>query len=222
MRGRLAPLLVVACATASCVPPRALPLPGATTTRPLPRADVPPGYTRVRFRWLYSDPQIDLAGDGQARIAAPDSARLDFLVDAGAGGGFALIFGDTLLTPTASSRRIHGYLPPAPMLWAAFGRFAVPPAPDTVLRLDGDTLWADIGVMSSKGLRVAWRVAFAGRQLATLERLSAGRVRDVVTRVSDTGDVVYERLGSRRTLTLTKITRDSVAAFDAAIWAQRH
>jgi hypothetical protein len=220
--GRLAgAAALLACA--SCVPPRASPLAGAPTTRPLPRTAVPPGHTRIRFRWNYTDPNLELAGDGQARIAAPDSARLDFVIDQGAGGGFALLFGDTLLAPTASSRAIHHYLPAGPMLWAALGRVAVPAAPDTVIRLDGDTLRADIGTRTGKALKVAWRIAFVGTRFLTLERVSGGRVRERVTRAGPEGpgDIIYERLGATRTLTLTKVHSDSVAAFDPAIWQRR-
>src|SRR5579871_1491994 len=70
---------------AACVPPRAIALRGLATTLALPRAEVPLGHTRIRFRWRYSDPNLELVGDGVARVASPDSARLDFFVDQGAG-----------------------------------------------------------------------------------------------------------------------------------------
>src|SRR5262249_32491394 len=135
----------------ACVPPRVLPLRGEPTTIALPAAEVPPGHTRTTFNWHYSDPQLELLGEGQARGAAPDSARFDFLGNQGAGASYALLFGDKISAPTASSRALHHYLPPAPLLWAALGRFAVPPARDTLIRLDGDTLRADIGVVAPKG-----------------------------------------------------------------------
>jgi hypothetical protein len=178
------------------------------------------------FRWRYSDPELDLAGDGRARLAAPDSAKLDFVIDhgQGTGGGFALLLGDTLLAPTASSRALHRYLPSPPLLWAALGRFAVPPGRDTARRQDGDTLRADVGTVTGKGLRAAWRAAFVGITLVSLERVGGGRVREIVTRGVDSSgaeSVQYQRLGSSRTLTLTKVQSESVASFADSIWRRR-
>lgn len=209
-------------AAAGCVPPRVQPLSGSPTTRPLPRAALPSGHTRIIFRWRYSDPELDLAGDGRARLAAPDSARLDFVFDKGTGGGFALLIGDTLVAPTASSRALHRYLPSPPLLWAALGRFAVPPGRDTTRRQDGDTLRAD--VLPGKGLRAAWRAAFVGATLVSLERVGGGRVREIVTRGADSSGaeiIQYQRLGSSRTLTLTQVQSESVASFNASIWRRR-
>jgi hypothetical protein len=176
------------------------------------------------FRWHYSDPELDLAGDGRARLAAPDSAKLDFVIGQGNGGGFALLLGDTLLAPTASSRALHRYLPTAPLLWAALGRFAVPPGRDTARRQDGDTLRADVGTATGKGVRAAWRAAFVGSTLVSLERVGGGRVREIVTHGVDSAgaeSIQYQRLGSSRTLTLTKVQSESVASFPDSIWRRR-
>lgn len=222
-----------------CVPPRALPLRGVPTPIALPRATLPPGYERVIFRWRYRDPDIEAVGDGAARVAPPDSARIDFVADHGMGGGYALLLDDTLVAPGAGAFR--RYLPPIPLLWASLGRLAVPPAADTVVRLDGDTLRADIGAAAaaaaasepgrSKGVFV-WRVAFVDGRLVALARLSGGRIREMVTRhvapptssgvggVSE-GDVRYEAAGGRRALTLTRVRSESVPKFDESIWRAR-
>jgi hypothetical protein len=216
----------------ACVPPRVLPLSGVPTTMHLPTATLPPGHERLVFRWHYHDPDIEAVGDGSARLAAPDSARLDFVADHGMGGGYALLFGDTLVAPSAGVFR--RYLPPVPLLWAGVGRLAVPPAVDTVVRLDGDTLRADIGALAAQAATAhgggdrqpVWRVAFVAGQLVALARLTGGRVREAVTRRPESegsggSEVKYDALGGRRTLTLTRVRSEAVSGFDEAIWRRR-
>jgi hypothetical protein len=48
-----------------------------------------------------------------------------------------------LRTPNAELAR--RYIPPTPMMWASLGRLAIPALRDTVVRLDGDLLRADVG-----------------------------------------------------------------------------
>ena len=92
-------LLIVAMGT-GCLPPRAGPLPGVPSPVPLPSAVLAPGYQRVRFHWRYRDLDGAASGDGAARVAPPDSARLDFVLSGPiGGGGYALLLGDTLVAP---------------------------------------------------------------------------------------------------------------------------
>ena len=109
-----------------------------------------------------------MRGEGTARIADPDSARLDFVVDGGFGGGWAVLVGDQLSIPGPDV--VRRLIPPAPLLWATLGRLAVPPARDTTARMVGDTLRADIGGDPT------WRVTFAGTQLSRVERIDGGRI----------------------------------------------
>jgi hypothetical protein len=150
-------------------------------------------------------------GDGLARLAPPDSARLDFAVSGGLGSGYAWLLADTVVSPQGGSR-IRRYLPSAALLWAALGRLALPPTTDTTARVSGDTLRADLG----DGKNV-WRVGFAGPQLVELERLSGGRVRETVVR-KDNDDIRFENPAAGRSLTLTHVRSDTVADFDPQIW----
>jgi len=219
-------LLVVVSAMAGCLPPRALPLPGvAASPRALPTAAVtlPTGYHRIRFRWQLNASQFTAKGDGAARTAFPDSARLDFVTSGPFGGnGVALLFGDTLVAP--GGKGVRKYLPPTPFLWAALGRLAVPPAPDTVVRVDGDTVRADIGHLPGGEVEghgadsaTIWRVAFTGGELASLARLSGGRVRGTVVRDIVRGRIKYDD-GGHRSLTLTQVRSEAVPAFDLSVW----
>jgi hypothetical protein len=167
------------------------------------------GHQQIVFRWDYVDQALAAKGEGVARIAAPDSVRLDFYLDGGLGGGFAIVVGDSISTPGGD--QVRRYLPPVALLWAVLGRLAVPAAADTVAKVDGEVLGADIG------RNPVWRVTFVGDQLTRLERIVDGRRLEWVARTGT--DIRYQNERSARSLTLkiTKSTND-VAPFDPAIW----
>ena len=68
-------------------------------------------------------PSLRIRGEGVARIAPPDSARLDFFVN-GQGTGHALLVGDQIRLQ-GGQNAMRDFLPPAPLLWAALGRLHV-------------------------------------------------------------------------------------------------
>ena len=199
--------IVAACA------PRARPLAGAPAPVAvrLPRAELPAGPQRVVFRWRYEEDGFSARGDGVARVAPPDSARLDFFLDGGFGGGWAILVGDTVSSPAGDmARRL---IPPAPMLWAAFGRLAVPAAGDTTIRVSGDTLRADVAAPDR-----TWRVAFAGPRLTSVEQLLNGRVVERLTR--DSSRVRYTNVVNRRALSIDVQRTEPASAFPGAIWTR--
>lgn len=202
-------ILGAALTVAACVP-SAAPLPGVPApNRSLPVITLPPGHRQIVFRWDYQEGELAARGDGAVRTASPDSARLDFFLGGGLGAGAAILIGDTLRTPRADFAR--RYIPPTPMMWAALGRLAIPALPDTVVKVDGDLLRADIG------RPVEWRVAVRGDSLVTFERIASGKIVDRLTR-SPTGSMIYESPGARRKLELT-ILREQPGSFDASIWS---
>lgn len=205
-RGRVAMLWIAA--LTACAP-RAAPLKGTPTPeRALPVIEFPTGHRRIVFRWDYEENSLIARGEGAARIASPDSARVDLFLSGGVAIGRAILIGNRL---TATNQgRVEKVLPPPPMLWAAFGRLAIPALPDTVVTVEGDMIRADIGRPAT------WRVTVRGTRLMQLARLSGGRIVETVTR-DDGGRLLYEVPG-RRKLWLG-ITRDEeVPAFDATIW----
>jgi len=207
---RFAALVLALLAVAACAP-KAPPLRGGVAPARLPETELPPGHRLIVFRWEYADNDFRAKGDGAARVAPPDSVRLDlFLGGSVGGGGYATLIGDTLSTPPEGGS-IRRYLPPVPLLWAALGRLHVPTAPDTVARIDADTLRVEIG------RDPAWRALFVARQLRRLELIDGGRIPQWVTRDS-AGHIHYEHARARRRLDLTIVRVDSVAAFDPAIW----
>lgn len=199
---------VLALAAAACAP-RAAPLTGAPVPARLPDARVSTPR-QIVFRWELEDGSLVARGEGVARVAPPDSARLDFFLDGGAGGGTAFLIGDVLEAPGGDF--VQRLLPPPPLLWASLGRLAVPPG-DTVARLDDAVLRADIG------RDPVYRVSFQGDSLRRVERIDGGRLHEWVARDAD-GRVEYrhEASGRRLSLTITRVL--SPGGFDASIWAR--
>ena len=197
-------LVMVACA------PAAAPLKGVLAPdRSLPSVGLPAGHRQIVFKWDYEEGDIAARGDGSVRTAAPDSARLDFFLGGGLGAGAAVLIGDSLRAPNAQLAR--RYIPPAPMMWAALGRLAIPALPDTVVRIDGDLLRADVG------RPVQWRVAIRGDTLVGLEHISGGKITESFSR-GPNGVLVYEAPGARRRLRLT-VLREETGSFNAGIWS---
>jgi hypothetical protein len=208
-RARAAAVVLLAL-VASCAPPRIRPLEGAPApVQRLPRGDLPDGNRRIVFKWELSDGDMTARGDGVARIASPDSVRLDFFLGGGFGGGAAILIGDSLRIPGPQMAR--KLVPPRALLWAALGRFEIPAEPDTVVRVDAGIVRADIG------RPVAWRVSFRGDTLVRLERVEGGRLQEWVQRSPDQR-VEYRNEAARRSLTLDIQRSDAVQSFDPAIW----
>ena len=201
--------ILILAAGLGCVP-SASPLKGVLAPdRSLPALSLPSGHRHLVFKWDYQEGDIAARGDGSVRTAAPDSARLDFFLGGGLGAGAAVLIRDSLRSPHAELAR--RYIPPSPMMWAALGRLAIPPLPDTVVRIDGDLLRADVGRPAQ------WRVTIRGDTLVALEHISDGKITESIARGAD-GVLMYRAPGARRRLDLT-ILRDEPGSFDASIWS---
>jgi hypothetical protein len=189
--------------------PRAVPLKGAPAPeRALPVLAVGAGHRKIVFHWTYQENSFNANGDGAIRVASPDSARLDLFLNGGLFLGNATLIGNDFRT--VNRAQVEKVLPPAPMMWAALGRLAIPALPDTVITVEGDVLYADVGRPA------AWRVTIRGNRLMQLARLNGGRIAEVVTRDAG-GRLLYEVPG-RRKLWLGITRDDEVPAFDASIW----
>lgn len=175
----------------------------------LPRSGITPGHSQIVFKWEIEELEMASRGEGAARVASPDSARLDFFLAGGFGNGAAVLIGDSLRTP-GGDNAVRRMVPPPPLLWAALGRVALPNLPDTVVRLDGTTLRADIG------RPVTYRLTFHGDSLVRAERVAGGRVAEWVERSGSS--MRYRNEGSRRSLQLTVTRTEHPPEFDASIW----
>jgi hypothetical protein len=203
--------LIVCAALAACARGKAVtPLQGEIApVAALPKIALEPGYRHLVFNWEYEDVDLTGRGEGAARIAPPDSARVDLFLGGGIGGAAALV-GDTLRTPGIDL--IKRYLPPPAMLWGGLGRLTIPALPDTVVRSEGDVIRADIGRPAS------WRVTVRNGQLVRLERIESGRIVEWVTRDS-TGSLEYQVPSARRRLTIKVTQTRKVGGFDSSIFA---
>jgi len=189
--------------------PRLTALTGALAPKVLPQTQLPLGHTKILFDWQLDDRELSGRGEGVARVAGPDSARLDLFLAGGFGSGAAVLIADSLqVTGGSLARR---FIPPPPLLWATLGRVAIPAVHDTVARVDGELLRVDIGMPAS------WRLTFRRDSLVRLERVRGGRVIEWVER---NGSMVrYRSEEARRELSLTVKSVQEVPPFDASIWS---
>jgi len=198
----------VTTATACASAPLAGPLTGVPVATGVPDTRLRPGHRRILFGWEYKERLGSARGEGVARIAPPDSLRIDLFLENGNSGGFVILIGDSLIALAQDEARRS--LPPEPLLWATLGVVRVT-ASDTVARQDGDTLRVEIGRDPT------WRMTFAARTLGRMERITGGRVEQVVER-RDSTRVVYRQPGAGRSLVLTIRRVIPEQGFDAAIW----
>jgi hypothetical protein len=202
-------VLLGAVALTSCAP-AAAPLKGVLAPdRSLPPVTLPPGHRQLVFKWDYEEGEVAARGDGAVRMAAPDSARLDFFLGGGLGAGAAVLIGDSLRAQHIDL--VRRYIPPAPLMWAVLGRLAIPALPDTVVRTDGELLRADIGKP------VQWRLALKGDTIVQMEHISNGKITETLTRGAD-GAFTFEAPAARRRLRLTPV-RVEPGSFNASIWS---
>lgn len=207
---------------AACTP-SARPLAGLPTRMVLPPTALAATPQQLRFSWSYKDETFEANGDGVVRVLAPDRARLDFFLRNGMTGGYAILVGDSLTVPGIDL--VRRFLPPVPLLWATLGRLAVPGTRDTVARVDGDTLRADLGMLTggdaSQADGRAWRVTFAGTTLARVDRIEGGKVIEWITRqrgATGQWELRYVHERAKRSLRIAVNDTVTVEGFDDAIW----
>src|SRR4051812_41926286 len=168
VRSASATILVGLVLGADSCAPRLRALGGAVVPATLPRAELPRGHRQITFEWEYADVDMRGRGEGVARVAWPDSARLDLFLAGGVGASAAVLVGDSLDMPGIELMR--RMLPPPTLLWASLGRARLPATRDTVVSRDRAFLRADIG------RPVDWRVTFRGDSLIRVDHVEGGRV----------------------------------------------
>jgi hypothetical protein len=204
-------LVVLALGAIACAP-KLKPLGGEIAPVAMPRTEMPRGHHQVFFDWEYSDQDMTGKGNGVARIAWPDSARLDFFLAGGMIGGAAVLIRDSLQLPGADMfRRL---IPPPTLLWALLGRSAFPVTGDTAVRVEGALLRADLGKP------IKWRATFRSDSLIRLERVEGERVVEWIEHQPD-ARIEYRQESARRSLKLHVTQVESVGSLDSSIWSIR-
>jgi hypothetical protein len=107
---------------------------------------VPGRHEIVRFSWRSEDTRLQLSGSGAARLAPPDSMRVDIAAMLGLGRSVLILTGDSAAARPAEA--VEQILPDRFALWAALG----------VLRVPTGTLGVE---RMADGAREVWRVTDA-------------------------------------------------------------
>lgn len=210
MTGRVAGCVALLAALSSCTRlPTLQPLAGSPAPAVIPVSELPRGYHKIVFNWQLHDPHFSARGEGAARIASPDSARIDLFAAGASASTAAILIGDSLIV--AGSDRARDLLPAPALLWALFGRLDLGREADTVARIDGSSLAVDVG------MPVRWRATFRGDSLVRLEQVQQTHVIAWIDR-SDQHHLVFRDEADRRSLDLVITVNQPVSAFDASIW----
>jgi len=104
---------------------------GAEAFRAAAGRTTPAGRLIVSLRWRFADPTLEAAGRGAARLAPPDSLRIDVRGPLGFGRGTLVLAGDSLWADPASM--VAQVMPSRFLVWAMLG---VLRAPDALERLE--------------------------------------------------------------------------------------
>lgn len=181
-------------------------------------ATTPTVPTERRFRWQLQDDRGAAGGRGTARVAPPDSVRLDVVGPLGAGRGAAVVVGDSAMW-TDPPDIIQRLVPSYPLMWAMFGVMRLPPANAQIRGAD------EAGVLRWAWHRGADTVAYVwNRDAGTLEaevRQNGEIVGRVATAIAPDGTVLSSLLVVPRAparLNLTFIESNAAANFSPALW----
>ena len=204
------------------VPEPLAPLPGDSVLA-WSRGSGPAHPTALRFRWRYRDDRRSGGGRGTARVAPPDSLRVDWAAVLGLASGAAVVVGDSLYWADPKENYPASVAPAVQLVWIALGVVRPPRATaavsggrDSTRALwryaeDLDTLDFRLSLVAPRTLEAEWRRA--GRVMARGRTLlgSAGLPQSV--RID-----VPER-SARFELTFVGV--DSAAIFAPALWRSR-
>ena len=124
---------------------------------------VPAGRQIIRISWRADNGQLQVSGNGAARIAPPDSLRADIAATLGLGRATVILIGDQAASQPAAV--VDQVLPDRFALWAALGILRPPTEVVTVERLDD-------------AARTVWRVTDRAGKITIFE-LNAGALTSV-------------------------------------------
>ena len=181
----------------------------------------PSGHEVLRFRWRFNDGQVQVSGNGAARVAAPDSLRADIGAVLGLGRATVIVAGDSVAAQPANA--VERLFPDRFALWAALGYLRIPPAVRRVERgeFESQVVWR----LTHEDGRVTLFTVQDG-QLARVTREQSGRTLQqlVLTRDPASGRVARAKLSDYARgveLAIDITAREPSAAFPSEIWRLR-
>lgn len=154
------------------VVPVSAPVASPQSVRSWTARTAPEGHQVLKFRWQILDDRGAAGGHGSARIAAPDSVRLDVAGPLGSGRGSALVVGDSARW-TDPPDIIQRLVPSYPLMWAMFGIMRPPPDGAVVRGIADSAQVRWEWIRGADTVRYSWRRS--DRSLSALAR-RAGRV----------------------------------------------
>jgi hypothetical protein len=176
------------------------------------------GHQLHRFRWQLQDERGAAGGRGTARLAAPDSVRLDVSGPLGSGRGSAVVVGDSALW-TDPEDVIERLVPSFPLMWAMFGLMRLPPDGAALRGLSDSSVTA--WEAASGADTVAWVRQRAPARLLAEVRAAGKVVGRVETELAPDGRPLSSRLTvpsvpARLDLTFTSSTASE--PFPGSLW----
>ena len=183
------------------------------------RRTVPAQRQIIRISWRSDDGLMQLAGNGAARIAPPDSLRADIAARLGLGRSTVILTGDVAESQPAEV--VDQVLPDRFALWAALGIMRPPTGIVTVERLEA-------------GPRIVWRVTdragkitifeLASGALVSVSREEGGRTTSQLRLKRKNGEAKHASLtdfGRSLRLEIEITGREPSDAFPPEIWRLR-
>ena len=217
----------LACALTACKPgalaPEALAPASPDSARRWALGTGPKHAAGIRFKWRYEDRKLNAAGRATARVAPPDSARLDYAATLGLSSGAGVVVGDSVIWADPD-QDFRSFIRGVAVFWATMG--VARPAPAGAVVTTGT-------VGSADRLRQAWRYAtgsdtltyVAGRRALDVEWRNGSTV--VATSHTDLDErgwparaqVEFPEAGARFELTVVGI--DTTVVVPPALWRSR-
>jgi hypothetical protein len=222
---------IAACAVLAACPGRRLaplnpeplgPLPGDSVVA-WSRGSGPSRPVALRFHWRYRDDRRSAGGRGTARVAPPDSVRVDWAASLNLKTGAAVVLGDSLQWADPREDFPSSVAPAVQLVWIALGVVRPPSAEAAVsgardstgarwrYAVDRDTLDFRQSLDSPRTLEAEWRRA--GKVMA--------RGRTLLGPVGLPQSVRIDVPERSARFELTFVGVDSATSFAPALWRSR-
>jgi hypothetical protein len=207
----------------SALVPAALAPASADSARVWALTTAPKHAAGIRFKWRYEDRKLNAAGRATARVAPPDSARLDYAATLGLSSGAGVVVGDSVIWADPD-QDFRSFIRGVAVFWATLG--VARPAPAGAMVTAGT-------VGSADHPRQAWRYAngadtltyVAGNQVLDVEwRSGSNVVAQSHTELDQRGwpahaQVEFPEAGARFEVTVVAI--DTTVVVPPALWRSR-